>query len=353
MAEGVHAERARTGRGVGHAWGKSPVTPRAVGLCWVGVVFLVVVGVSMHGVVAFGGETAGYGATVGDQIAGMESGSVGGASANTSNASGTSSEPTTPTNNTSVRVSDLDDVVVPIGGVAGQTPWNGTVRATVTNTGDRRGTTWVDVLVQPPGAPSATLTDRTRVTLDAGEAQRISLQPIGVISGGPGNYTVRVSANDSETEATIAVYFRRYTHFQLGNVSAEGFETGDAGTLVVPVENTGRPPDAGPDLRPSQGPATVSVAVNGVIVAEQRRWLEVGESETVSLSAPLSAFAPGRNEVVVRIGATGEPEIDDRVTFTVANESEQTDGDTGHGFGTIVAALGVGAGIGIRVHRRH
>lgn len=352
MADGPGDDGGPTAREGGHGDGMSPATSMTSILWWIGIAFLVV-GASMQAAVALGDETAGNDIAVGDPLAEIGVGSVVDATSNTSNGSGTAADSSASANRTAFRVSDLDDVVVPIGGVAGQTPWNGTVRTTVTNTGDRRGTTWVDIFVQPPGATAATRTDQTRVTLDAGEERRISLQPIGVISGGPGNYSVRVSANDSEIEATIAVYFRQYTHFQLGNISAEGFETGETGTLVIPVENTGRPPDAGPDLRPSQGPATVSVTVNGVVVAEQRRWLEVGESATVSLSVPLAVFAPGRNEVAVRVGATGEPEIDDRVTFTVANETRGTDGDTGTGFGAILAAVGVGAGIGIRAHCRH
>lgn len=274
-----------------------------------------------------------------------------GAVGNETNATRASDTPE-PRGTADFEVSGLSDVVAPVGGPDELTPWNGTVSVTVENTGDRNGSTWVELVVgaTQDGAPDA-VTDRELVTLEPGERTRVSLQPIGLISGGPGNYTVRARANGSTAEATVAVYFPRETHFAIGNLTASGFE-GQRGTLHVPVENTGQPPDSGPALRPSQGPASVSVLVNGVLVAERQVWLDVGESRNLSLSVPLSAFAPGRNSVAVRTEAVGTGGVHDEVTFTVDNTTGRTEGADGPGFGPVAAVVGTLMGVGAWIGRR-
>lgn len=250
-------------------------------------------------------------------------------------------------------VSGLDDVVVPVGGPDALRPWNGTVRVTVENAGDRRGSTWVELqLVEASTGTASRPTDREPVTLDPGERRVVSLQPLGVISGGPGNYTIRVSANESSVDGTIAVYFPRYAHFEIDDVASRGFEGGENGTLLVSVENVGRPPDVDPGLRPSQGPAAVSVSVNGIVVSETAVWLGVDESRTVALPVSPSAFAPGRNSVAVRTHAVGNGSVDDEVSFTVTNGTGRTDGADGPGFGPVAALVGALAGLGAWLVRR-
>lgn len=278
-----------------------------------------------------------------------------GAVGNETNASATEETATEAPGSAEFEVSGLDDLVVPVGGADALRPWNGTVTVTVENTGDRRGATWVEIrLVSTPTGGVSRPTDRERVTLDPGERRAVSLQPLGVISGGPGNYTVLVRTNESTDNltGTIAVHFPRYAHFEIDDVASRGFDEGTGGTMVVTVENIGRPPGVDPGLSSSQGPAVVAVSVNGVVVAETRVWLDVDESRTVSLPVSLSAFAPGQNRVAVRTHSVGNRSAHDEVAFTVSNGSGRTTGADGPGFGPVAAVVGALLGVGAWLTRR-
>lgn len=236
-------------------------------------------------------------------------------------------------------------------------PSSATVSVRVKNTGDERASTWVDVRVPVgPNASQVVPSERERVTLDAGESTTVTLQPKTLVGRQPGNYTIRVSANGTVAESTLAVTYPRLTDFALGTIDDATIDPGQTTTVSVPVRNTGRPPDAHPTSPRSQGRANLSLWIDGTLVDAETVWLDVDESTTVSLSIPASALSPGDNRVVVRSRAESLSAVHYEVRSTVTLAQETTTGEDGAGLGVLAMVLagifGLLVAVGVGVRRR-
>lgn len=224
-------------------------------------------------------------------------------------------------------------------GPSGATPRDTTVTLTVRNTGDRAGSTWVELFLRREGETDVgSPIERTRVSLDPDEATTITFRPLALYEVGPGNHTLRVRAGDAVDESRFGIYFPRYTYFRLGTVDDVTVRPGESATLSVRVENTGRPPGVHRSSIRSPGLAAVSASVNGTVVDAEAVWLDVGESTTVELAIPSDALAPGVNRVVIVSTAEGDRRLDSQVRPAVTLQST-SDGGNGPGFGLLVSAL--------------